>query len=347
MLGIRSIKKDGIPENPSAEEITNFNETGRRGPSSVPGMWRLDLIGPKKSLWNKSAVRRFRRHFLKCEQYGDWPAEQIERALFVHMDTLRSRYHAQTGQKNLDERLQMAIKAARISRLKTVSVGFLLLLKKLSILRIQLCRQRLTACQWEEDLADFMPYVQKLCDKGGMSGDESDNSHQPGSYRGQANYFRIRPAWRAPHVSTWLDTIDKVYVAFRFQENLRATPGNWIRKRHPTNRVDEKRRAVIGLPGNFYDVNWLNKLTRKQRKGLRMVDDIPLDHTSHVMRYVELTLVIFSHSDADLVSGLPLDTLRWRTGQTSRLMSTQRKITVLRALLFETPVKPLLWCEYD
>lgn len=124
MLGIRSLRTEDIPEHPSADEIANFNETGRHGPSKAPGRWRPDLIGPKKSLWNKAAARRFRRHFLKCAQYGDWPSEQVKKALFVHMDTLRARYKTQTGQRNLDEQLQMTIKAARISRLKTVGVEF-------------------------------------------------------------------------------------------------------------------------------------------------------------------------------------------------------------------------------
>ena len=127
MLGIKNLRDDDIPENPGDDEIENFNKTGKHGPSKEPGKWRPDLLGPKKSPWNKAAARRFRRHFIKCAEYGDWPAEQIEKALFVHMDTLRARYKTQRGQRSLDERLQMAIKAARASRLKTVSVESLTL----------------------------------------------------------------------------------------------------------------------------------------------------------------------------------------------------------------------------
>lgn len=285
MLGIRSLKIDNIPESPDEERVAAFNGTGKGGPSKVPGKWRPDLIGPKKSPWNKAATRRFRRHFLKCAQYGDWPAEQVEKALFVHMDTLRSRYRLQNGRGDLDEQLQIAVKASRTSRLKTVSAE-VCVSPTLNSLHFQLCRQRTIACQWEEDLANFAPCVQKLCDEGGMSGDESDNNHQPGSYRGQVNYFRVRPVWRAPCVSTWLDVIDKVYVASRFQTNYRATPGNWIRRRHPSNRVNEKAKPVTGLPKNFYDADWLKTLTQKQRSKLKMKRSLELDHTPHVMRYV-------------------------------------------------------------
>ena len=128
MLGIKNLRDDDIPENPDEDEIANFNETGKHGPSKEPKKWRPDLLGPKQSPWNKAAARRFRRHFLKCAEYGDWPAEQVEKALFVHMDTLRARYKTQNGQRSLDERLQMAIKASRASRLKTVCVEFLSLL---------------------------------------------------------------------------------------------------------------------------------------------------------------------------------------------------------------------------
>lgn len=116
-----------------------------------------------------------------------------------------------------------------------------------------------------------------------MSGDESDN-RRAGKYKGQAKYFRIRPIWRAPAISSWLDIIDKVYVAYRFQENHRATPGNWIRKRHDTNRVDENTRAIPGLPRNFYDEDWLKTLDRKQEKRLKMAPPVNLEHRGHIMR---------------------------------------------------------------
>lgn len=122
MLGIESLRRNPVPEPPGVEEVEIFNETGTRGPSRRPGAWRPDLNGPKKSPWNKAAARRFRRSFLKSGQYGNWTAEQVEKALFVHMDTLRARYKCQIGQISPDERVQVNIRAARSSRLKTVGL---------------------------------------------------------------------------------------------------------------------------------------------------------------------------------------------------------------------------------
>lgn len=73
-------------------------------------------------------------------------------------------------------------------------------------------------------------------------------------------------------------------MAYRFQQNQRATPGNWIRKRYDINRVDEKARAVPGLPQNFYDEDWLKTLDQKKKKKLKMAPPVDLEHTGHIMR---------------------------------------------------------------
>lgn len=284
MLGIKNLKRDPVPDPPSTEDIELFIETGRRGPSKLPGKWRPDLNGPRKSAWNKAAVRRFRRSFLKSGQYGDWTAEQVEKGIWVHMETLRARYRDQTGQRSKDERLLDNIRAARSSRVKSVGFQCSSHSQKIRIYRPpQLIQQRLTACAYDEDLSTCLPYIKKLAEEGGMSGDESDN-RRAGKYKGQAKYFRVRPIWRAPAISSWLDLIDKVYVAYRFQQNHRATPGNWIRKRYDTNRVDANAQAVPGLPQNFYDKDWLKTLNRKQEKRLNMAPPVNLKHSRHIKR---------------------------------------------------------------
>ena len=133
-------------------------------------------------------------------------------------------------------------------------------------------------------MAEFSPLVELLAEKGGMSGDESDNNRDR-SYTGQTKYFRIRPVWRAPVVSTWLDVIDRVYVASRFQDDRRATAGNWIRKRHSTTRVDEKAKPIAGLPKNFYDQSWLDRQSSRKVEKLKMKSAVSIKHTDHIMRY--------------------------------------------------------------
>ena len=121
LLGIKNLRSDPVPDPPGTEETEHFDQTKRGGPSNKPGTWRPDLSGPRKSTWNKAAVRRFCRSFLKADQYGKWTPQEVEKAVFVHMDTLRARYKDQTGQRSKDEYLKFKIKAARASRLRTVS----------------------------------------------------------------------------------------------------------------------------------------------------------------------------------------------------------------------------------
>lgn len=120
MLGIKSLKLEPVPDPPAEEKLAAYNKSKRGGPRKQPGRWRLDLAGPKRSPWNQRAVRIFRRNFLKSKLYGEWPTEDIEKALFVHMETLRARYRHQSGERSLDEYRQQKIKAARRSRLQTV-----------------------------------------------------------------------------------------------------------------------------------------------------------------------------------------------------------------------------------
>lgn len=127
MLGIESLKRQSVPNPPTEDKLAAYNESRRGGPSKQPGRWSLDLVGPKGSPWNQRAVQIFRRNFLKSGLYGEWPAEDVERALLVHMDTLRSRYRHQNGERPLDEYRQQKIKAARRSRLQTVRTTCLLL----------------------------------------------------------------------------------------------------------------------------------------------------------------------------------------------------------------------------
>lgn len=120
MLGIKSLKHDLVPDPPPEDELVAYNEAKFGGPSKKRGEWRLDLIGPKKSPWNQRAARLFRRTFTKCALYGKWPEEDVEKALFVHMETLRARYRQQNGERSLDDHRLQKVKAARKSRLQTV-----------------------------------------------------------------------------------------------------------------------------------------------------------------------------------------------------------------------------------
>lgn len=119
MLG-RPNGKAPVPEPPSLDDLEYFNETGKRGPSRNIGELRIDIAGPVRSAWNRTAARRFRKTFRKTQMYHCWPKKDVEEAFLRHVETIRSHYHQQNGSVSVDEVDFRRARAARRSRLKTV-----------------------------------------------------------------------------------------------------------------------------------------------------------------------------------------------------------------------------------
>lgn len=110
-----------------------------------------------------------------------------------------------------------------------------------------------------------------------MSGDESDC---PGERRTREHrrFFVVSPAWRSPEVVSWLRVIDGAYLDSRFSGDGRASRGNWVRSRVRSSRVDHSRPPVVGLPKNFYDEEWLSRLSQEEREALEVQEEISLEH---------------------------------------------------------------------
>jgi hypothetical protein len=170
--------------------------------------------------------------------------------------------------------------------------------RHLSLKCLQLIQSRRQACDMEPDLSHFRYYVDKLAESDGMSGDETDHCGiRP--IRGQRKFFVIRPEWRSKDVTKWLRAIDKVYVYHRFSKDGRASRGNWVRQRIDSGRLDSTRRAVPGLPKNFYDATWLESLSNAARVELRIQPEISLRYSPTVKKY---SFLIFECSGITLYS---------------------------------------------
>ena len=139
-------------------------------------------------------------------------------------------------------------------------------------------------------MARFEKYVDALGRGGGMSEDEPDWRSASGKV--PTNYFVVRPAWRSAEVISWLQVIDNVYLARRFMTDGRTTPGNWIRNRVRSGKVDQTAAPIKGLPVNFYDKEWLKSLPPRKRRGLRVSEAVDLSHTEEMIRLVS-TFVFF------------------------------------------------------
>ena len=116
-----------------------------------------------------------------------------------------------------------------------------------------------------------------------MSGDESDRPEERGT-KEHRKFFVVRPAWRSPEVTPWLRVIDDTHLDSRFSESGRASRGNWVCHRVHSRRVDHMRPPVIGLPRNFYDEEWLGRLSQIELEALEMQGGISLEHNPGLMR---------------------------------------------------------------
>ena len=137
-------------------------------------------------------------------------------------------------------------------------------------------------------MARFEKYIDALGRGGGMSEDEPD--WRSASGRVPMNYFVIRPAWRSAEVTSWLQVIDNVYLSHRFMTDGRTTPGNWIRNRVRSGKVDQTAAPIKGLPVNFYDKEWLQSLPPQSKRGLRVGEAADLSHTEEMIRLVSTLL---------------------------------------------------------
>lgn len=291
MLGLTS-PDSLLPLPPTVQQIALFEERKSKGPSVKD--FKLDLQGTSiKSPWNKKAARVFAKDFLAGQSYGKHPKNDIRDTFFVHLVTLREHFKKQIGLVQPgDESLKKAA-AAKASRMKTVCCAYpyqSCMLKSF----LQLNSQRVAACREKDELELFMPLIEKLAQEDGFSDDECDH-HRRNIHRGDnRQYIRIRPIWRAPEISDWLAVIDRVYISLRFNPDGSATRGNWVRLRlESTGLVDKNAQPVIGLPENFYDPIWLQKLTPKQQRKLKMKAIVDLKHNDDILEYV-------SHFQVDL-----------------------------------------------
>ena len=114
-----------------------------------------------------------------------------------------------------------------------------------------------------------------------MSGDESDRGSGSSPSK---EYFVVRPVWRSKQLSQWLRVIDLVHLDRRFAADGRITPGNWFRTRLPSSRVDQTALPVPGLPSNFYDETWLDSLSVKAKRRLKIQPATDLTHTAEILR---------------------------------------------------------------
>jgi hypothetical protein len=104
---------------------------------------------------------------------------------------------------------------------------------------------------------------------GGMSSDESDMDDS-----GRTVYRTKNMEWRAKDILRKLTDIDRDRNTTNAYGNTRA--GNPPRVRKRRDRLETSRKAIPGLPLNFYDSDWYTGLTPGQKRELAVKQEEPL-----------------------------------------------------------------------
>jgi len=110
-----------------------------------------------------------------------------------------------------------------------------------------------------------------------LSDDESD--HENGSNLGQSRYAIVIEEWRSDELIIWLRMIDLLACGEKWRERLVAPVGNGRRLRVHSTR-SKPGDAVMGLPENCYNPNWLTSLNSLERKLLNVKPTFDMMFTS-------------------------------------------------------------------
>ena len=110
------------------------------------------------------------------------------------------------------------------------------------------------------------------------SGDEYEGAENGNDNSDDEELFITTLDWRAEDVREFMETLDDLYLAWRFRNGIHATSGNFpIPRKVPAKAKPEARAKVPkGLPRNFYREGWLAELEPWEKEQLKMRDPVEM-----------------------------------------------------------------------
>lgn len=232
----------------------------------TPANFMVDCLRPRNSPFNRNAANVFTEDFLDKVVNHSWYAkanipiryrefEAVYDGFMSHLTTIKSHFkellaeeedQAKAKQRK-DLRLQ---RSARNSR------------------KIRLFKLRLDIIANDAPLRRHLPFVKGLGSQG-MSSDESEDENTR-----TISYPRVYPAWRSGQLAALLWKVDDVAATnVSVQIGKRKKSGTQLRVRPHSDKVNAEAAAPPGLPRNCYDAAWLEKLSQRQRRELRVQDE--------------------------------------------------------------------------
>ncbi|VDB89968.1 unnamed protein product [Peniophora sp. CBMAI 1063] len=280
---------------PSEDAVLNFYRTGRGGPTRETFMFATSP-SKVKNMWNIKCGEIVAECLRNDEgtDYSEEDSDAIQAAFDTYLITLNKHLNDRgfVGGPATEPRCRWTKKQAQTARRngRRETTG----------------ESRLLALELSDLPADVVDNYKKVGLDGG-SDDESD-------HEGQSNTFAIKELmWQSSQMRTLSRCLDLKNLSLKFKEDGTARPGNWPRRRIPSQRprpaftVESAgeifKGAIQGLPKNWYDQMWLHALAPPLYEALRVGPEVeielPQPFIMEVARYIHLAVPTLPDSPAE------------------------------------------------
>ncbi|KAJ3507579.1 hypothetical protein NLJ89_g6220 [Agrocybe chaxingu] len=254
--------------------------TGNAIPSCTAEEFRVCIDGNPKCAFNVSSARIFARSFAEFHHLDLSHSElqDIHNRVLTMFKTLKRTRKA--GRLSEDARMRAKRAKRRYSR------------------KYKLFGRRLEACLLHPGLLKHQRMISAL-GIDGMSSDESDyeevRDNVPVRTRAP-RYYVLRPKWRNPSLSAWLQTFDSVYSINRRIKMKRR--GAYPRLRYDNTasvRKSSNPSFVTELPINAYEGDWLNARIDVDFTVKPTAEEYSFTHDDDIVRYIHDQVVNPEH----------------------------------------------------
>ncbi|RXW15482.1 hypothetical protein EST38_g10376 [Candolleomyces aberdarensis] len=268
----------------SLHQTSRYASTERNGPTADNFELFLDTRSlkdrPKEirlqvNRWNEKAATVFTEDFMSYhDQYKD--ANKIKKAFLTHLITLFAQYYKYLAQGT-------PLTAAEIQCKKQLSA------KRWCNIRHERHAQVCHLFEQDPVMKCFEDLFRNQLPWQACSGDESDERRLDRALR------ITKLPWHAKRIQDWMETLDRLHVALRLNDNGRPATGKWPRLRVDPELGDPpvvlmecfKDSPVKGLPPNFYNQRWLRTLTALEVNRLEIREPLDNPFPDYILKRAE------------------------------------------------------------
>jgi hypothetical protein len=281
------ISKDAdivLKRQPSVEEVEAFAEETGNGPELKP--MRLCFDVKMSHAWNGNLAEQFVSRFMRYHDLGESDEALLHELFTARYISLKRQYQewqlkrgedtvqrAKRVKEKHEVKRQLVRKDTRRNTVSQVSV--FRMAKLTSWIQLHADREDIAMGNRAEGggkvdpVWNFLFKAIRILGREGMSSDESG-----GEGSGPPYYIRVRE-WRSRELIPYLQMIDREKRQTNAYGNRRS--GNTARERQRVAAGGlSTRRAIAGLPLNFYDKTWYAGLSARDRALLNAKPDMDM-----------------------------------------------------------------------